>query len=98
MSTISQLPRLDDYKVVNRKNVNEFLEKGHTLINSVLSPEEISVYRPVIVNAAEKYNTEKRKMAERDTYGKAFLQAIWRTEPPSIIGTRGCKLNIPSRR
>ena len=76
MSTISQLPRLDDFKIINRENVNEFLEKGHTLITGILSPEEISVYRPVIVNAAEKYNTEKRKMAERDTYGKAFLQIM----------------------
>jgi ectoine hydroxylase-related dioxygenase (phytanoyl-CoA dioxygenase family) len=82
MSAISQLPRLDDYKVINRENVNEFLKKGHTLIHEVLSAEEISVYRPVIVHAAQRYNTEKRKMAERDTYGKAFLQImnLWRCD------------------
>ena len=40
-----------------------FQKKGHTLVKDILSPEEIAVYRPVIVDAAERYNTEKRKMA-----------------------------------
>src|ERR1700753_2832514 len=77
MSTqISQLPELNDFKIVSGESIKEFTEKGHTLIKNILSPEEIAVYRPVIVNAAEKYNTEKRKMADRDTYGKAFLQIM----------------------
>ena len=73
---VSQLTGLDDIIKVPEENINEFLEKGHTLIRSVLSPEEIAIYRPVIVNAAEEYNTEKRKMQDRDTYGKAFLQIM----------------------
>ena len=81
MSTqVSQLPELNDFKTVPAENINEFLEKGHTLVKDILSPEEIAVYRPVIVGAAERYNTEKRKMQDRDTYGKAFLQImnLWR--------------------
>jgi len=37
-------------------------------------------YRQAINNAVEKLNTEKRKMEDRDTYGKAFLQIfnLWR--------------------
>jgi len=82
MSAISQLPKLDDYKTISRENIDEFQDKGHTLIRHVLSPDEMVIYRPVIVNAAEKYNTEKRKMEERDTYGKAFLQImnLWRSD------------------
>src|ERR1700761_5922050 len=78
----SQLPELDDLKVVQDENVTEFLQKGHTLIKNILSPEEIVVYRPVMVDAAERYNTEKRKMEDRDTYGKAFLQImnLWRSD------------------
>jgi len=81
-TNISQLPQLSDFKKVPVENVNEFLEKGHTLVRDILSPEEIAVYRPVIVGAAEKYNTERRKMQDRDTYGKAFLQImnLWRVD------------------
>src|SRR6201995_4088601 len=77
MSTqISQLPELNDFKIVSDESIKEFTEKGHTLIKNILSPEEIAVYRPVIVGAAERYNTEKRKLEDRDTYGKAFLQIM----------------------
>ena len=34
------------------------------------------MYRNVINEAAYKYNTEKRKLEDRDTYGKAFLQVM----------------------
>jgi ectoine hydroxylase-related dioxygenase (phytanoyl-CoA dioxygenase family) len=79
---VSQLPDLKDFKTIPVENVNEFLEKGHTLVKNILSPEEIAAFRPVIVEAADKYNTEKRKMEDRDTYGKAFLQImnLWRSD------------------
>jgi ectoine hydroxylase-related dioxygenase (phytanoyl-CoA dioxygenase family) len=79
---VSQLPDLKDFKTIPAENVNEFLEKGHTLVKNILSPEEIAAFRPVIVEAASRYNTEKRKMEDRDTYGKAFLQImnLWRSD------------------
>ena len=82
MSTVSQSPKLDNIKPVSQDNITEFQQKGHTLIHDVLSAGEIATYRPIIVNAAKKYNTEKRKMADRDTYGKAFLQImnLWRCD------------------
>jgi ectoine hydroxylase-related dioxygenase (phytanoyl-CoA dioxygenase family) len=83
MSTrTSQLPQLNDLKTVPAENVQEFSEKGHTLVKGILSADEIAVYRPVIVEAAERYNTERRKMEDRDTYGKAFLQImnLWRSD------------------
>ncbi len=70
------LPQLDDFKDLPDDNVREFREKGHTLVKQVLSAEEVAAYHPVITGAAERYNTEKRKMQDRDTYGKAFLQIM----------------------
>ncbi|MGN6640735.1 MAG: phytanoyl-CoA dioxygenase family protein [Mucilaginibacter sp.] len=79
---VSNLPTLNDLKSLPVENVKEFAEKGHTLVKGVLSPEEIAIYRPVIVDAADRYNTEKRKLEDRDTYGKAFLQImnLWRSD------------------
>src|SRR3569832_1676036 len=76
MIITSQLAKLDNLFPVNQDNINEFQTKGHTLVHGVLSADKMAVYRPIIVNAAEKYNTEMRKMADRDTYGKAFLQIM----------------------
>jgi ectoine hydroxylase-related dioxygenase (phytanoyl-CoA dioxygenase family) len=73
---VADLPELEDYKILSTDNIQEFRDKGHLLVKHVLSSDEISAYRPVIVNAAEKYNTEKRKLQDRDTYGKAFLQIM----------------------
>ena len=74
MNSVSNiLPRLDDVFSLNKKNIEEFRETGHTLTHGLLSPAEINAYSKVISAAAKKYNTEKRKMEDRDTYGKAFL-------------------------
>lgn len=81
-TAVSQLPELSDFKYLPMENVKEFLEKGHTLVKDILSVDEVAAYRPVIVGAAERYNTERRKMEDRDTYGKAFLQImnLWRSD------------------
>jgi ectoine hydroxylase-related dioxygenase (phytanoyl-CoA dioxygenase family) len=71
-----QLPLLDNFMETPAKNISEFRKKGHTLVKGILSANEIAAYRKVIVAAAEKYNTEKRKLQDRDTYGKAFLQIM----------------------
>ncbi|MES2276422.1 MAG: phytanoyl-CoA dioxygenase family protein [Bacteroidota bacterium] len=79
---MATLPALDNIKKLDSENIGEFRKKGHTLIHAVLTKEEVEAYRPVIVNAAEKYNTEKRELKDRDTYGKAFLQImnLWRDD------------------
>jgi ectoine hydroxylase-related dioxygenase (phytanoyl-CoA dioxygenase family) len=79
---VANLPALNDFKQLPDENIKEFREKGHTLVKGVLSPAEVDAYRPVIVGAAERYNTEKRKLQDRDTYGKAFLQImnLWQAD------------------
>jgi ectoine hydroxylase-related dioxygenase (phytanoyl-CoA dioxygenase family) len=84
-TTALHLPDLNDFKELSTENINEFSEKGHTLTQSLLSEYEIEAYRPIIVSAADRYNTEKRQLEERDTYGKAFLQImnLWQVDEDS---------------
>ena len=70
------LPSLDTLIQIPGSQINEFRKNGHTLTRDIISKEELSPYRDAILYAAEKFNTEKRKMEDRDTYGKAFLQIM----------------------
>lgn len=71
-----QLPSLDKTITVDKSVINEFRKNGHTITRNVLTRTEVAAYRDVINTAAYKYNTEKRSLQERDTYGKAFLQIM----------------------
>lgn len=78
----TELPALDDTIILPDLSIKEFRENGHVLIKGLLNTEDIGLYRDIIVPAAHRYNTEKRKIEERDTYGKAFLQImnLWRSD------------------
>jgi ectoine hydroxylase-related dioxygenase (phytanoyl-CoA dioxygenase family) len=80
--TFTHLTPLNDFKELDQTNIGEFQKKGHTLIKEVLTTDEITSYRPAIVSAADQFNTETRKITERDTYGKAFLQImnLWKVD------------------
>jgi ectoine hydroxylase-related dioxygenase (phytanoyl-CoA dioxygenase family) len=71
-----QLPSLSEKYNINNTQVEYFAKNGHVLLPNVLHKTEIEAYRPVINQAAYKYNTETRQMNERDTYSKAFLQIM----------------------
>ncbi|WP_262248050.1 phytanoyl-CoA dioxygenase family protein [Parapedobacter soli] len=79
MDTLPDLDRLYD---ISDDQVREFERNGHTQTLNLLSTDEVSAYRRIISAAADKFNEEKRKIAERDTYGKAFLQImnLWRVD------------------
>ncbi len=70
------LPSLADPHPVSASAIQQFRRDGHIHIPGVLSPDEAAAYRAVIISAADRFNTEKRKIEERDTYGKAFLQIM----------------------
>jgi ectoine hydroxylase-related dioxygenase (phytanoyl-CoA dioxygenase family) len=82
MANRTNIPALDDLREISTAQRDEFRENGHLLVRGLLSPEEIAVYRPLIAEAVKKYRTETRRMSERDTYGKAFLQVmnLWRQD------------------
>jgi ectoine hydroxylase-related dioxygenase (phytanoyl-CoA dioxygenase family) len=79
---IKNLPALDEFKSISKEEIKEFRENGHVLIRNILSPDEIAVYREVIVDAGDTFNKEKRKLEDRDIFGKAFLQImnLWRDD------------------
>ncbi len=74
--TQSNLPELKDDKQVTEPQIQEFRKNGHVLIPGILNADEAAAYRAAINEAATQYNTEKRKLDDRDTYGKAFLQIM----------------------
>src|SRR5689334_2573757 len=75
-SPLTTLPGLNNTIELSGSVINAFRKNGHALINRLLLPDEVRAYRPALQNATEKYNTEKRRLADRDTYGKAFLQVM----------------------
>jgi len=81
METID-LPVLNESTVVSSSDIRNFQDKGHFLTHGLLSKAEAESYRKVINEATYAHNTEKRALAERDTYGKAFLQImnLWQVD------------------
>jgi ectoine hydroxylase-related dioxygenase (phytanoyl-CoA dioxygenase family) len=71
---------------LNAEQVSSYRQNGHILLREVASPAEMAYYRPVIREAAYRYNTETRPLAERDTYGKAFLQIMNLWEKDEKVG------------
>jgi ectoine hydroxylase-related dioxygenase (phytanoyl-CoA dioxygenase family) len=55
-------------------------KNGHALIRSVLSGDDLVEFRGAVREVSSQLNGEKRSLADRDTYGKAFLQTtnLWR--------------------
>jgi len=76
------LPSLNEPISLNESQINAFRKNGHTLTKGILNAGEVAAFREAINEAAYKYNTETRKLEERDTYGKAFLQImnLWESD------------------
>jgi ectoine hydroxylase-related dioxygenase (phytanoyl-CoA dioxygenase family) len=70
------LPSLNSNYPISKNQKSDFKQNGHILLRGILNEMEIASYAPAIIEAAARYNTEKRKMEDRDTYGKAFLQIM----------------------
>lgn len=75
-SLTAELPSLSDTYSLDLDQLNDYQKNGHILLRGVASEEEIAAYRSVITDATMRYNKETRKMEDRDTYGKAFLQIM----------------------
>jgi ectoine hydroxylase-related dioxygenase (phytanoyl-CoA dioxygenase family) len=82
MSVLKTHLSLDDVRPVMLTQQEEFRQNGHILIRGLLGQEEVAAYRPMVVDGVKRMRTEKRKLADRDTYGKAFLQImnLWRVD------------------
>lgn len=76
MSPTLQLPNLDSRYQFDEDQIASFRNNGHVLLPQVLDAAEIDAFRPLINDAAYRFNTERRRMEDRDTYGRAFLQIM----------------------
>lgn len=78
----TELPPLDGGYEVTDDQVADFRREGHLRLDGVAGADELAAYRQVISAAALRHSSEHRPLAERDTYGKAFLQIenLWRLD------------------
>ena len=71
-----KLPELKSDYTLTDEQTARFQQDGHILLQGVASQEEIDAYRPVILDARDKYGAESTPLEQRDTYGKAFLKGM----------------------
>jgi ectoine hydroxylase-related dioxygenase (phytanoyl-CoA dioxygenase family) len=73
---------LDTPYVLTGEQIDSYRKNGHVLLRGVCPPGEIAKYHAIIRDAVRKLNPETRKLEDRDTYGKAFLQTmnLWESE------------------
>ncbi|PTA47499.1 phytanoyl-CoA dioxygenase family protein [Micromonospora sp. RP3T] len=83
MTTTTQTPTLDSPYPLDDALVDAYRATGHVVVPGLAGAAEVAAYRPVISAATMRYTTEKRALADRDTYGRAFLQVtnLWRRDP-----------------
>lgn len=81
-ATTDTMPDLSTEYALDAAQVAAYRKDGHVVLRGLCTPAEIAAYRRVLVAGVDRMNQEKRKMEDRDTYGKAFLQImnLWRTD------------------
>ncbi|WP_327576199.1 MULTISPECIES: phytanoyl-CoA dioxygenase family protein [unclassified Streptomyces] len=80
VTATSPMPELDrPYDGLPSSAVADFDRDGFAHLRNVLTPETIAAYEPTITAEVIRLNTQDLPLAERDTYGKAFLQVtnLW---------------------
>jgi Phytanoyl-CoA dioxygenase (PhyH) len=87
---------------------DHFDEHGFVKLPGTLAPQTIARYEPEITSQVIKLNTQHLPIAERDTYGKAFLQVtnLWRHSElvrelvfsPHLAGIAAALLGVPGVR
>ncbi len=66
---------LDDEHALDPSLIESFARDGHCVVRGLASAGEIAVVKPSIDVATEARRWDRRPLAERDTYGKAFIQS-----------------------
>jgi ectoine hydroxylase-related dioxygenase (phytanoyl-CoA dioxygenase family) len=74
MTDAQSLPALDSSYPLSRQDIESFQTNGHLMLRSLAALEEVSAYRSLITEATTEFAKTYKPMAERDTYGKAFIQ------------------------
>ena len=78
--SVSTLPDLTTSYAVPPEAVSAYARDGHVLLRGVATPGEATAYGAVVREAVQQLGGDPRPLAERDTYGRAFLQVtnLWR--------------------
>ncbi len=73
---------LDQTYEVPLASQHYFQENGHVYLEAIIPENELQPYRMAILDWAEDFKQKQKPIAERDTYGKAFLQMmnLWEEE------------------
>lgn len=76
---MSELPALETSYELTEEQIEQYQVDGHILLRQVCTKEEVETFRPHIGAAVTEHAKKQKALAERDTYGKAFLQIgnIW---------------------
>jgi ectoine hydroxylase-related dioxygenase (phytanoyl-CoA dioxygenase family) len=97
MPDLSHLPPLDSNYPLTADQLAQYRRDGHILLREVASQSEAAAHEPFLTAAVNRFNTETRPLAERDTYGKAFLQVmnLWERDEavrPYVLARRFAKI------
>lgn len=72
-------PALDEPLTLPADAAESYRRDGFAVVRGLATPDEVAWFRPAIVATAQRLNRETRPLAERGTYGRAFLQTpnLW---------------------
>jgi ectoine hydroxylase-related dioxygenase (phytanoyl-CoA dioxygenase family) len=76
---VTGLPTLDEPHTLASDAAESYRRDGFAVVRALATPDEVASFRPAIVAAARRLNRETRPLADRGTYGRAFLQTtnLW---------------------
>jgi ectoine hydroxylase-related dioxygenase (phytanoyl-CoA dioxygenase family) len=74
------LPSLDEPYELPIGTGEVYRRDGFAVVRGLAAPDEVAAFRPAIVETAARLRWDLRPLAQRDTYGRAFLQTmnLWR--------------------
>jgi ectoine hydroxylase-related dioxygenase (phytanoyl-CoA dioxygenase family) len=75
-TAVLALPDLSSAYRLESDQIQSFRCDGHICLRGLCTKSEVEAYSPVIETAFTRKNKERRRLEERDTYGKAFLQTL----------------------
>ena len=67
---------IDRLVEIDRDTIDGFQRNGHAVVRGLVSPQEISEFRPAIEALVGRLAEKAVPIEARDTYGRAFLQAV----------------------
>lgn len=74
MPDAQTLPTLDSSFALSQESIDSYRSQGHVLLRGLATAEEVAAYRALISRATTEFAKSYKPLAERDTYGKAFIQ------------------------